>query len=329
MWFDGLLLPAETGFLMVAASVAAALLMDCIFGEPSRFHPLVGFGHWASRVETLCRNLTPSASLQQFRKAGLQKAGIVAWVLAVLPIVILTCLLLQWLSHYSPWLWLTANVVVLYLTIGGNSLVFHASEIYRPLKAGDIALAREKISLIVSRETASMDSTQITSATVESVLENGNDAVFGAIFWFVVAGAPGALLFRLANTLDAMWGYKNERYRHFGFATAKLDDFLGYLPARLTAVTYGIQGDLQLAMKCWKDQAPQCASPNGGVVMCAGAGALNTSIGGPAIYHGRRYEKIYMGCGELADYQVIPQANRLVNHGAWIWVLVLLLLGLG
>ncbi|PSW05973.1 adenosylcobinamide-phosphate synthase CbiB [Photobacterium lipolyticum] len=329
MWLDGLHLSAGSGLVVVAAMVAAALLMDRILGEPSRFHPLVGFGRWASWVEKQCRKQIASTTLPSPSPRRIRISGMVAWALAVLPIALLACLLLVWLFYLSPWLWLAANVVVLYLTIGGNSLVFHASEIYHPLKKGDLTLAREKIGLIVSRETTTMDAGQITSAAVESVLENGNDAVFGALFWFVVAGAPGALIFRMANTLDAMWGYKNERYYDFGFAAAKLDDLLGWLPARLTAVTYGIQGNLQSAMKCWKEQAPLCSSPNGGVVMCAGAGALNTSIGGPAIYHGKRHDKIYMGCGEFADYQVIPQANRLVNHGAWIWVLVLLLIGLG
>ncbi|GAB3527050.1 adenosylcobinamide-phosphate synthase CbiB [Photobacterium alginatilyticum] len=332
MWFDGGLLTTEVELLVVAASVGAALSLDSFLGEPSRFHPLVGFGNWANWVERVCRQQFLLINRQTDSgnpETRLRSVGIAAWCLAVLPILIVVCALMVWLAQVSFWLWLLISVIVLYFTLGGNSLVFHASEIYRPLKAGDITLAREKISFIVSRETASMNKKQITSATVESVLENGNDAVFGAIFWFVVAGAPGALLFRLANTLDAMWGYKNERYRYFGFAAAKLDDFLGWIPARLTALTYGIQGNLQLAMKCWQEQATLCASPNGGVVMCAGAGALNTTIGGPAIYHGKYHEKIYMGNGEFADYPVIIQANRLVICGAWVWVLVLLLLGLG
>lgn len=312
MTVNAAVLPGQLGFTVVAALLAAALLLDHILGEPRRFHPLIGFGNWANRVEKHCRRL--------FAAQHLRLAGIVAWGVAVLPIVFATWLLLQTVAQYSLSLWLAANVVLLYLCIGGNSLLFHANAIYRPLQQGNIHLARQKVALIVSRETASMDERQITSAAVESVLENGNDALFAALFWFVLAGAPGAVLFRLVNTLDAMWGYKNERYFQFGYTAAHADDLLGWLPARLTALTYALQGNFRLAVQCWRQQAGQCASPNGGVVMCAGAGALNTRIGGPAVYHGIMKDKIYMGCGELADCRVIPRANRLVKHGAWIWV---------
>ncbi len=117
------------------------------------------------------------------------------------------------------------------------------------------------MSLIVSRDPASLD---ITRAATESVLENGNDAVFGALFWFVVAGAPGVVVYRLANTLDAMWSYRNERYVDFGFAAARLDDLLNYVPARLTALTYAILGHTRSAWRCWRAQAHDWDSPNAG-----------------------------------------------------------------
>ncbi|MGF1723762.1 adenosylcobinamide-phosphate synthase CbiB [Photobacterium nomapromontoriensis] len=335
------ILPLTTGYVGVGAAAMCALVMDHFLGEPQRFHPLVGFGRWVNWVEKICRRgLSAVLSLSNYAgvnedKSDIQPprmltkiAGAMAWVIAVLPLAVLCGLLLIYLSDVAFWLWFVANVVILYFTIGGNSLVFHAEQIYHPLQQGDLTLAREKVGLIVSRETATMDEREITSAAVESVLENGNDAVFGALFWFAVAGAPGALIFRLANTLDAMWGYKTERYHAFGFAAAKLDDLLGWIPARLTAFTYAIQGNFQQAMQCWKEQAPQCASPNGGVVMSAGAGALNTRIGGPAVYHGKRHNKIYMGSGSLAEHPVIPLANQLVSRGVVYWVLVIFLIGI-
>ena len=97
---------------------------------------------------------------------------------------------------------------------------------------GDLDEAREKTGWIVSRETDDLPKDQVIRATIESVLENGNDAVFGAVFWFIVAGAPGVVLFRLANTLDAMWGYKNDKYIFFGRTAAYLDDALNWIPAR-------------------------------------------------------------------------------------------------
>lgn len=325
MYFDHLL---PMGFSALGLIVMAAILLDHFLAEPRCLHPLVGFGCWANWLEKKSRywngKLSPSLSTGSVRLSGF-----LAWTAAVIPVALLTVLLFEWLLQLSLWLWFVGNAVVLYLTIAGNSLVAHANAIYKPLQQGNITLAREKISLIVSRETSSMDEKQIISATVESVLENGNDALFAALFWFVVAGAPGAVVFRMVNTLDAMWGYKNERYRYFGFTAARVDDLLGWIPARLSALTYAIQGNFCLAMKCWKEQAHQCASPNGGVVMCAGAGALKTKIGGPATYHGIYQDKIYMGSGPFADYSVIPQANKLVIRGAWIWVCVLLLINIG
>lgn len=325
VYFDNI---SPIAFSALGLIVMAALLLDHFLGEPRSLHPLVGFGCWANYLQKKSRYWT-GLVFPSFSARSVCLSGFVAWAGAIIPIALCTVFLFVWLQLQSLWLWFIGNTVVLYLTIAGNSLVAHANAIYKPLQQGNIALAREKVGLIVSRESSNMNEQQITSATVESVLENGNDALFAALFWFVIAGAPGAVIFRMVNTLDAMWGYKNERYRDFGFTAARMDDLLGWVPARLSALTYAIQGNFGLAIKCWKEQAHQCASPNGGVVMCAGAGALNTKIGGPAIYHGIYQDKIYMGCGVLADYSVIPKANKLVLRGAWIWVLVLLLINIG
>ena len=129
------------------------------------------------------------------------------------------------------------SVVALYFALGLRSLHDHARPVADALRVGNEAEARARVSLMVSRDSAALD---VTRAATESVLENGNDGVFGALFWFAIAGAPGAILYRLANTLDAMWGYRNDRYLHFGWAAARLDDVLNYLPARLTALTYAV-----------------------------------------------------------------------------------------
>jgi adenosylcobinamide-phosphate synthase len=166
-----------------------------------------------------------------------------------------------------------------------------------------------------------MDNKAVATAAVESVLENGNDAVFGALFWFLVAGAPGAVLYRLANTLDAMWGYRTARYLYFGWAAARLDDVLNFIPARLTALTYALIGSTRIAWRCWRVQAGAWESPNAGPVMAAGAGALGLALGGGAYYHGQWEERPPLGMGMPPDAAAIRAAVRLVGLGVLVWLL--------
>ena len=207
----------------------------------------------------------------------------------------------------------------------------HARAISAELQVNQLDPAREQLGRIVSRDTQQLDSTQISQASVESVLENSSDALFATIFWFMIAGAEGAVLHRLVNTLDAMWGYKTHQYLFFGRFAARLDDVLNYFPARLTA--YGFvfcassveQG--KKALSCWKSQAKQCASPNGGPVMTAGAGALNVQLSEGAWYktdNGTEWQaKPEMGCGEPAQMQTIIDSLALVQKTLLFWLLSL------
>jgi adenosylcobinamide-phosphate synthase len=160
----------------------------------------------------------------------------------------------------------------------------------------------------------------VAKACVESTLENGNDAVFGVLFWFALFGGAGAVLFRLSNTLDAMWGYKTGRFLRFGWAAARIDDLLNYVPARLTAISYALLGQTRVALACWRRQAPTWESPNAGPVMSAGAGSLGLALGGPAIYHGQIEERPSLGEGLPARREDIPRALSLVRRGIALWL---------
>jgi adenosylcobinamide-phosphate synthase len=140
-------------------------------------------------------------------------------------------------------------------------------------------------------------------------------------------GGPGALLFRLANTLDAMWGYKTERFLAFGWTAARIDDLLNWPAARLTALTYALLGRTGRALACWQAQAPAWESPNAGPVMAAGAGSLGVALGGAAIYHGREELRPPLGEGGQPAAADIGRAALLVQRGMWLWLAVLLVRG--
>lgn len=295
-----------------------AILLDQWLGEPRRWHPLVGFGHMANWLEKYCKSYIPGLSAHAV--AG-RLIGLIAWLLLLLPLVALAYAVTH-LHRYFSWGWLAdllTHCLLLYFAIGARSLKQHAMRIYHALVSKDLAAARVAVGMIVSRDTQGLDTREIASATVESVLENGNDAVFGALFWFLLLGGPGALLFRLANTLDAMWGYRTPRFVYFGWAAACIDDLLNLIPARLTALSYALCGATGNALRCWQAQAASWYSPNAGPVMASGAGALNVQLGGAAPYHGQLKARPLLGAGEQASPQHIVAAVRLVRHSMLLW----------
>ncbi|NUU01699.1 adenosylcobinamide-phosphate synthase CbiB [Herbaspirillum robiniae] len=290
----------------LALLMAAGIALDLLLGEARRWHPLVGFGNLAKRIEGALN-----------RAPALRLRGLLAWALAVLPGVALA----TWIIQLAPW-WLACllHAGLLYFCIGLRSLREHAIPIALALARGDLASARILTSYIVSRDTREAGEADLAKAGVESLLENGNDAVFGTLFWFAVAGGPGALLFRLSNTLDAMWGYRNERFFYFGWAAARIDDALNWAPARLTAFSYAWLGDHRRALACWKEQAPAWSSPNAGPVMAAGAGALGLALGGAAIYDGEVEHRPPLGRGAPAQGADIVRAWRLVAMSTALWL---------
>jgi adenosylcobinamide-phosphate synthase len=301
-------------YLTLPLLACIAVALDCIFGEPKRYHPLVGFGYLATKLEKALNPQHRQASPKQY------SLGVLGLTVLIVPFIGLA----YWLCHL-PFLGYVTNCALLYFALGHKSLHQHARAVSNALSHHDEAAAILATSYMVSRDSSAIEP---VPATVESVLENGNDGVFGAIFWFFIAGGVGALAFRLINTMDAMWGYKNQRYYYFGWAAARLDDVINYIPARLTALTYALLGNTRTAIHCWKTQAPLWDSPNAGPVMSAGAGAMNVKLGGAARYHGEWHTRPILGTGNPPEISDIERALRLVRHGVYLWLMIALLTGI-
>ncbi len=306
--------------MLISMTIISALLIDYVFGEPKCWHPLVGFGNIASWLENKLNKHDSSHPFLSYLM------GLLAWGIMVIPVASLVWLLNQYHfqeTHEQVIFEMIIGILFLTVALGSKSLMQHARVVSKALDQPDIELARKKIALIVSRDTSDSDETAITKATIESVLENGSDAIFAAIFWFVLFGAPGVVLYRLANTLDAMWGYKTDRFTHFGWAAARIDDALNWLPARLTALSYAITGSTWNAISCWFKQASQWHGVNPGVVMASGAGALQILLGGAARYHGENVQRPLLGSHNEPKVTDIERSIKLVYKSIFVWIVVI------
>lgn len=305
---------------MLVLMSLSALLLDRLLGEPNhRWHPLVGFGSAAQWLEKQL-NQRPLRPLFSFF------LGLFSLTLLVgLPVMLLIGLL----SLLPLWANMVVQTLVLMFCLGWQSLKEHALAIAHPLIAGELVQARQALSMIVSRDTYTLTEQHIAKATCESVLENGHDALFASLFWFLLLGAPGALAHRLINTLDGMWGYRNQQFEYFGKSAARLDDLLGYIPARLTALSYAVVGkNTQKGLLCAWRQGCKHDSPNAGVVMSAGAGALGIRLGGVAIYQGIHERRPSFGWGERCQASHIQACLLLIDKAVIAWLIVIAALSL-
>jgi len=300
-----------------------AYLLDCFFGEVKRFHPLVGFGFLTAQLEkSFNPESLPNNTANIKGKCLSRTLGLFSWLLLCLPLPII-----YYYFHQNTLLFWCLDAFTLYIAIGLNSLKKHALQILYPLEKNDLTTARHFCGYLVSRKTDQLTEQEISRATVESVLENGHDAAIASFFWFVIGGAPLVILHRLANTLDAMWGYKNQRFLHFGWCAARMDDLLGWPSAKITALLYACQTNCSLSRMVSALQNGHCQSQhykslNGGWVMATGASVLNFTLGGSAIYHGKKVTSPLLGCGAPVVKKDILRSVKLVNKAVILFIAV-------
>jgi adenosylcobinamide-phosphate synthase len=286
-----------------------AVAIDLLLGDPPWLpHPVRAIGRLAIGFESLSRRVFGST-----RIAGLLTAlatyatvGIVAW----------GAIVLATLAH--PLAGDLVSIYIIYATIAARDLAGHSMAVFRPLAAGDIVEARRRVGAIVGRDTDQLDEAGVVRAAVESVAESTVDGVTAPLFFAIVAGPIGAIVYRAVNTLDSMFGHRDARYCQFGWAAARIDDAANYLPARCTAPLMCLAAlVLQLKWGCafqtlFRD-GKKHSSPNAGLTEAAMAGALGVQLGGVNFYEGQALDKPTIG-EPLAPLrpQTIRQATALM-----------------
>jgi adenosylcobinamide-phosphate synthase len=275
---------------------------DRLLGDPRRFHPVAGFGLAAAAVE---RRLYADDR----RRGALHAATLVG-----------SCVMLGAAAERScadrPLVRTGLTALATWAVLGGRSLEREAGAVHDHLAEGALPAARRRLTHLVGRETASLCEAGVARAVVESVAENTSDAVVAPLLWGGLAGIPGLLGYRAANTLDAMVGHRSPRYRRFGWASARLDDLVNLPGARLAgALAVGLGGDPRAAHRAWRRDAAAHPSPNAGVVEAAFAGSLGLRLGGTNTYDGARVEhRAVMGDGRLPCAADIPRAAALARR---------------
>lgn len=315
---DGLLYSSFYALIPIAA-----LVIDTIYGDPrSDWHPVVLIGKLISFYENKLYPEPKTSNGNMFLR------GMVTVLLVLLTVGLITGLLV-WLSVKGGILFYAAmGAVILYFTIPPRALCRDGMEIYHLLKAGDIVAARKRLSWIVGRDTENLDESDIARGTVETIAENTTDGIISPLFWFLLFGPVGAMVYRAGNTMDSMLGYKNDRYLYFGRFAARLDDVLNYIPARITFLLFVASAailklDWKNAKKIGLRDAPKHPSPNGGYAEATVAGAMHVRLGGYNYYEGKPEFREYMGDPDTplkADH--IKQAIYMM-YGATILFVVL------
>lgn len=284
-----------------------AFLADALVGDPrSRLHPVVLIGGLIASLERSLYHEGDSDS----RK--LWAGGLLA-VTVLLLVYNMTACLLQLVHLVSnQYVAVLIEAVLLSFTISPRSLASAGREIYGYLEKGDMENARYKVGWIVGRDTEKLSSGEVARATVETVAENTVDGVIAPLFFFVLGGVPLAFMYRAANTLDSMVGYKNDKYLYFGRVSARIDDVLGYIPARITGLLFVLSAvllrlDWRNSWKMLRRDAAKHPSPNGGWAEASAAGALDIRLGGYNSYFGRESFRAYMGepIEELAPKHIL------------------------
>ncbi|MCM3728470.1 adenosylcobinamide-phosphate synthase CbiB [Neobacillus cucumis] len=280
--------------LVHAIYIVFAYFIDRIIGDPRSLpHPVVIIGKSISLLEKAIRSII-------VKERYLKLAGLLFPLLIAGGSYLIVSFLLYGLNQLNHVLAVLAEIWLISTTIATKGLADAGLEVFRHLKNQDVRAARKSLGMIVGRDTENLEESEISRGAVETVAENIVDAIISPLCFALIGGAPLAMLYRAVNTLDSMVGYKNDKYQNLGWASARLDDLLNYLPARLTVgmmllASWVNRLDIAGAWKMMKRDARLHPSPNSGYPEATIAGALQIQLGGTNYYFGVPSERAKMG----------------------------------
>lgn len=286
--------------------IIIALTLDFIIGDPVfKWHPVRMLGNLVVRIEALCRALPFRAKIQG-----------VFFLILTLSVYLTPIILVLLITSGSSVISVMINGLIIYFALGGTCLAREVSDVVYALELDGLDAGRKKIAMLVSRDVDKMDESGVVSSAIETLAENFCDSACATLFYAALGGSVLVWLHRITNTLDAMVGYKTSEYKDFGWASAKFDDILNFLPARLSAFVIAlsacsVKGSVQMTLDVVRTDGAVLSSPNSGYPIAAFAGALQIKLCGPVSYFGVVVEKPYIGYGSRPDLIHIMSAIHL------------------
>lgn len=300
-------------------SLSAAFILDFILGDPNfAFHPIRLIGRLISALEKLLRGIFPKS------KNGELISGAVMAVLVVVISGAVTAAVLFVLYRLNFIAGIIGEAIICYFMLAAKSLKQSSMKVYSALKSGNLEKSRQAVSMIVGRDTENLSEEGVIKAAVETVAENTSDGVIAPLFYMLLFGAAGGVVYKSINTMDSMVGYKNDKYIDFGKFAARLDDIVNFIPSRLSAAVMilsaaVIKMDFKNAVRIYRRDRKKHASPNSAQTEAVCAGALDIELSGDAYYFGELHEKPYIG-DDLRDIEAddIRRANALMYTTAFL-----------
>ena len=297
-------------------ALLAALLLDYFQPLTPHFRSYPWFSRYAHYLE------------HQFN-AGEHRHGLLAWLLAVVPLALLATLgylFLNQLNTLLGWLW---SVAILYLVMGFRYLGVNAASVASALRGQELDGARRQLGQWLGRDSASLSAGEVAKLGIEEILRGAYQHLFGVIIWFALFGPGGALLYRLSQILSVKWGELEEReFGDFGKVAARVFAWMEWIPLRVTAISFAIVGDFEDAMYCWRSQAEQWAQRGMGIVLASGAGAMGVKLGDAIPGRDGVEPRPELGLGDEADADYLDSAVSMVWRALVLWLVLLLLLTL-